>query len=159
MLAVDSRDISNGGVQLVMQAMVSHATNPEIQKIGSAVLADLSLNANNEACILREGGVRLIMRAMKQHAANPSLQETICSVFADLTKKDAILDYIAQEEGVNVIISVLHNFPTNSTIQKCGSASLQNLARNRKYSYNLEVILVGIMRQQILDSGGWRYII
>jgi hypothetical protein len=40
----DNRDLTCGGLSLVMDAMLNHAQNAEIQKIGAAVLADLSLN-------------------------------------------------------------------------------------------------------------------
>jgi hypothetical protein len=40
----DNRDLTNGGIQLVMAAMVNHSNNAEIQKIGAAVLTDLCLN-------------------------------------------------------------------------------------------------------------------
>jgi len=130
-----------------MGAMINHSSNAEIQKIGAAVLADLSLNVDNEQFILRSGGLRLVMVAMKKHPKNLQLQETLCSVLADLTRKFAQSECIIKEQAVELLITALSNFPTSEHIQRYGIATLRNLA------------CVGVnCRQEIIDMGGTKYI-
>lgn len=122
--------VLQGGIQLVINAIETHAAVASTLAKAFWALVNLSLNDVHKAEIVRLGGIEKIIAAMRRFPLNMETQYRACFALINLAIKTEVKNTIRELGGVPLILDGMKEFPTNFNFQKTACIVIRSLAWN-----------------------------
>ena len=117
-----------GGVVVIVTAMMSDSSNPEMQQYGCGTLMHLARNHNRtQVVIVAAGGICAIIAAMESQASYPVVQQYGCEALMHLTVNEDFRDRIDCSAGIAYVISAIEAQEPNGVAQHDDCLCLERL--------------------------------
>ena len=117
-----------GGVVVIVTAMMSDSSNPELQQYGCGTLMHLARNHNGtQVAIVAAGGICAIIAAMESQASYPVVQQYGCEALMPLAVNEGFRDRIDYSVGIAYVISAIEAQEHNGVAQHDHCLCLERL--------------------------------
>jgi len=133
-----------GAIDVVIQAMLNHSDDVQIQYRGSWVLGIIGIDEDNKQYIGENGGLDVIIRSMIVHAKDLEVQEKGCRALWTLSVNDHNRYAMVETEAIPTIVAAMQNHAADPEIQERGCGVLCNLV-TLDDNLKVEVVDVGAL--------------
>ncbi|KJE94439.1 hypothetical protein CAOG_005081 [Capsaspora owczarzaki ATCC 30864] len=118
-----------GGINLVVQAMRTHASNSLVQAAGCMAIQNATwLVADNRVHLERTGAIPLIFAAMRRFNNDPEVLRWGCGALQNLACADPCSTRLIALGALELVTTVMRDFPRDSQIQGYALGICRNLS-------------------------------
>jgi len=136
----------HGGIQLVIDAMESHADNLPLQQVCCAALCNIAVHDGNKLLLVELGALRAVTNAMLLHPADVKLQQEACRTLGNLAAHASNKEKIAQSDALERVLAALERLRNEPRLVEMACRCLAYVAANpENQSLLAEKGVVGIL--------------
>ena len=129
-----------GGVQVVLQTLLAHTGNAEVQEKGWFVLALLSVG-DFETSVAALGGIEAVLTGLSAHRGNAEMQTKGLMVLDCLASDHDSTVRLVQNQGIEAVVAGLEANQGIAKVQKVGINLLGSIIQNGDIDKNRELIV------------------
>jgi len=117
------------GVQAILAAMSSHASNAALQADGCSALTNVAHgNDANKRTIAAQGGVEVILNAMEEFLGEVKVQRAACWALLTIAGDTVAAGRAASDGAVGALLAAMVNFETEEDVQHFAVWGLLNVS-------------------------------
>lgn len=122
--------VSDGGMELLLNIIRRHGSDPIIVKEVNTIIAKLARPFSDT--VRKEGGIELILSGMRRHEKSRDVQYSACMALSRLSAKTENANVINGNGGVSLINGVLSNFPADEGLSEVACEALASLSHDKQ---------------------------
>jgi hypothetical protein len=120
-----------GVIVIVIDCMLEHENNEEIQQLGCAILSLLASTENLQVILSileTEGGIDLIVSALACFPDNSQIQTDACRALSHLSVDQECRMSIRSQGGLSLLVNAMKAFPEDTDLLEAAGSSLFHLS-------------------------------